>query len=79
MCWGEGSSTAQVRGGESVSWKPLAASLSLQELKARDDVLSLFLLDFWGHNAAFLVSTLLWKWMMDVRMGVCVCLGLWIL
>lgn len=61
MCWWEGSSTAQVRGGDCVSWKPLAASLILQELKVRDDALSLFLLELWGNGAAFLVSTLLWR------------------
>lgn len=57
-----GSSTAQVRGEDCVSWKPLAASLSIQELKARNDVLSLFLLELARVNgAAFLVSMLLWR------------------
>jgi len=60
VCWWEGSSTAWVRGGDSVSWKPLAASLTLQRLKVRgDDVLSLFLLELWSNGAAFSASILL--------------------
>lgn len=69
-CWWEGSSTAQVRGGNCVSWKCLAASLTFQEWKARgNDMLYLFLLDLWGNSAAFLVSTLQWRhWRMrEVR------------
>lgn len=44
-----------------MSWKSQSASLSLQELRVRDDVFSLFTLELWGNGAAFLVSMLPWR------------------